>query len=159
MRILNLPALAAVTLMLLGATRDVAAQQTVTGNGFSVFGPTVTESIALPGGATVRRTASSGFIVTPDPDNPLNEANHKCSTTNLIAADGSVSVAGYCDGIDADGDAWWLWIRGDQDGGTWAYIGGTGKFDGIEGGGTYSVGDGWPDGRIINSWEGSWTMK
>jgi hypothetical protein len=150
---------AAVTFTLLGATRELGAQQTVTGNGFSVFGPAVTETIELPGGATVQRTANRGFIVTPDPDNPLNGANHKCTSTILVAADGSVSSAGYCDGIDSDGDVYWLWARGNQDGGTWAFIGGTGRFEGIDGGGTYSVGDGWPDGSIINTWEGTWTMQ
>ncbi len=109
---------AAVTFMLLGATRELGAQQTVTGNGFSVFGPAVVETIELSNGATVQRTANRGFIVTPDPDNPLNRANHKCTSTNLVAADGSVSLAGYCDGIDSGGDVWWLWYRGDQDGGT-----------------------------------------
>ncbi len=38
-------------------------------------------------------------------------------------------------------------------------MGGTGKFAGIDGGGTFSQGPTWSDGRGINNWAGSYTLK
>jgi hypothetical protein len=38
-------------------------------------------------------------------------------------------------------------------------MGGTGKFEGIEGGGTFSAEAQWADGRGINSWEGTYTLR
>ena len=68
-------------------------------------------------------------------------------------------VSGHCDGVDADGDVWTIWYGGDEDGGDWGYMGGTGKFEGIEGGGTFSAESQWSDGRGINSWEGKYTLR
>ena len=43
--------------------------------------------------------------------------------------------------------------------GTWHYIGGTGKFDGLTGGGTYQLALTWPDGKVLATWAGSAEMK
>ncbi len=64
-----------------------------------------------------------------------------------------------CGGVDADGDVWTIWYGGDEDGGDWGYMGGTGKFEGIKGGGTFSAESQWSDGRGINSWEGTYTLR
>ena len=101
-----------------------------------------------------------GIILTDDPANPLNLSAHDCIGGGLFGPAGDANDgAGYCDGIDKDGDVFFLWYRNDGDDRTWEFLGGTGKFDGVMGGGVTSVIGGTPDGRVVLRWDGTWTMK
>ena len=75
-----------------------------------------------------------------------------------MGSDQAAVVAGYCDFVNVDGDAWTAWYKGEQDGGVWGYLVGTGKFEGIQGEGTYKVGESWADGRGINYWDVTYTL-
>lgn len=117
------------------------------------------ESISLPGGSTLQRNVSNGFLLTDDPS-PLDQNAATCTGGGVVSASGEPGVgSGYCDAIDKDGDMWSLWWRNDAQGGPWGIMNGTGKFEGIEGGGTWAVGPAWPDGRGINTWEGTYTLR
>jgi hypothetical protein len=156
----SLVAATVVVLLCLGTASTAARGDTVKGNGHSVFVPQTTESYQLPDGRTVERNFNAGFLVASQPDNPLNLNTHKCTGTTVISADGKSQVGGgHCVSVDSDGDFSWLWWRGDQAGGTWGYLGGTGKFDGVKGGGTWKSGQTWADGQYINTYEGTWEMK
>jgi len=61
--------------------------------------------------------------------------------------------------IDASGSVAWIWYRGNATGGSWGFINGSGKFEGIMGGGTYNIVLGWEDGKQINTWEGTWEIN
>ncbi len=132
----------------------------VKGNGSVTYVPVASESSQLPNGSTVQRTHLKGIVLADDASVPLHLASQDCSGTTVVAADGSPPVAnGYCDGLDQDGDVWWLWWHNGSDGNTWGFIGGTGKFAGIEGGGTTTLEVEWPDGRFTILWEGTWQMQ
>ena len=57
--------------------------------------------------------------------------------------------------IDADGDVAFAWYSEDR----WGFIGGTGKFEGIIGEGTYKTATAWPDGKFVNVWEITWSVE
>jgi hypothetical protein len=153
-------AVAAVAAVLyLGAAAAAEAQQTVSSSGHGVFVPQASESYQLPSGETVQRDQSSSFIVADDPNSPFHLTSWNCTGTVVMSADGtSGSGGGYCDGVDSDGDVWWIWWNG-AGGGEWGFLGGTGKFEGIEGVGIWKIEYEWPDGKFINSWEITYTMK
>lgn len=141
-------------------THTALQAQKGTDRGQTVFVPVASESLELPDGRTVQRAQSTGYVIPDNSDSPFYMVNQTCFTTSVIAADGSVSMSGYCDTYDSDGDVYWAWLRGDAQGGTWGFLGGTGKFEGIEGsGGKWKAGTTWPDGKWVVSWEGSWKMK
>jgi hypothetical protein len=141
-------------LALLVATSPRAAQNQAGGDGVFV---TVDEATsALADGRTRRLYTTTGFVLS-DEGNPFHRAEQDCSGAEIVAADGkSRSGAGSCVAIDPDGDVWWIWWRGDAKGGTWGFLGGTGKFEGITGGGSLRYALAWPDGRFTLKWEGTW---
>ena len=61
---------------------------------------------------------------------------------------------------DKDGDLWWLsWRDYDGTANKWTITGGTGKYQGMTGTGSVTVMMQSADGRTVNRWQGSWTMK
>ncbi len=148
------------TLLCLGAATGARAQQTWSGDGNSLLAPSTVEEYQLPDGRMVRAMSFQGFTVSEDKESPFHLASQDCRGTYLFEADGaSFTAAGYCVAQDADGDVWWNWWNGDQSGGEWGVTGGVGKFAGMTGGGTYTVMDRMPDGKITNSWHAELTMK
>jgi hypothetical protein len=97
------------------------------------------------------------MLVTNDPKHILNMAMGECAGTMLTTPDGKMAGAGYCLRRDNDGDTQsidWIWPKGAERG-TWKSTGGTGKFAGLEGGGTWAqvASDGGKMG--INRWDGT----
>lgn len=118
------------------------------------------ESVSLAGGRTLQRAVSSGFFLTDDPNSPLDQNAATCIGATVMSASGEPGVgSGHCEAVDKDGDVWTLWWRNDANGGPWGMMNGTGKFEGMEGGGTWAIGPQWPDGRGINTWEATYTMR
>ena len=116
--------------------------------------------MTLPDGRTVTRQVLRGTAIADDPNTPLSLASQDCMFTTVTAADGKTfSSGGFCDGVDKDGDVYWAIGKADQNGGEWHYLGGTGKFEGLEGGGTYQLALEWPDGKVLATWEGTGTLK
>ncbi len=128
--------------------------------GHSVWSPQTVSSVKLPDGRTIERQHVKGFAIANDPNSPFRNVSQDCMFTVVTSADGnSVSSGGFCDGIDADGNVYWVWAQADESGGNWHYIGGTGKFEGIQGGGTYELATEWPDGKVRTTWEGTWKIE
>jgi hypothetical protein len=146
--------------VLLATVSAAKGGQKVTGNGHNFFVPKSSETYKLPDGRSVGQTSEAGYITTAQADNPLNMNTANCSGTTITSADGKTGTgSGYCVNFDPAGDAAWMWWRGDLDGGTWGFVDGTGKFKGVEGGGTWKTTQRSPDGKHIDTWEGTWQMK
>ncbi len=135
------------------------AQTQVSGGGLAMYvphGSTVSENAD---GGTTARWAVRGFVTADDKDDPLYMINFDCTGLTVTGTDGSVAASGLCNGIDDDDDTYSLWWRGGAEGGEWEYFAGTGKFDGMVGGGTYSNVHTWGDGKYIVRYDGTWTMQ
>lgn len=136
--------------------------QEVKATGSNMFGvPKVVETFTLADGSTVNRVQQSGFLTADDPANPLRQASMTCAGTVVVAKDGKpIRSAGSCDTVDSQGDVAFYWWRADEkSGGRWGFLGGTGKWTNVEGGGTYEPTAGWKDGRQGNNWKGTWKTK
>ena len=129
-------------------------------SGDFAFTTTASEEMPLSDGHVLMRVVQSGMIFADDPASPIDRTATTCSGSMVMDASARATViSGHCDGVDAGGDVWTIWYAGDQDGGDWGYMGGTGKFEGIKGGGTFSAEAQWSDGRGINAWEGTYTLN
>lgn len=139
---------------------SLASAETYELEGASTWIPVSVDVMTLDDGRTVTRQVLKGTAINNDPDTPLSNASQDCMFTTVTTADGSsFSSGGSCDGVDADGDVYWAIGTATEKGGTWKYIGGTGKFEGLEGGGTYQLALEWPDGKVMATWDGKATMK
>jgi uncharacterized protein YaiE (UPF0345 family) len=129
-------------------------------SGDFTFLTTSSEEMPLSDGHLLVRVVQSGMVFAADPASPLDRSATTCSGSMVMdaSARGTV-VSGHCDMVDEDEDVWTIWYAGDQDGGSWGFMGGTGKFEGVEGRGTFSADAQWADGRGINSWEGTYTLN
>ncbi len=135
-----------------------AAEVKASGSGTYV---TVTsESVPRADGTTMVRSHSKGLILENAPTGSLHLSGQDCYGADIIAA-GGVLVEGWgaCDAVDRDGDIWSIWYRSSGNGGSWGFLGGTGKFAGIEGGGTTETLIATADGRLAIRWQGSWKTK
>lgn len=115
----------------------------------------------MPDGRTARRIHQRGTILAEDPASSIHKSSQDCFGTMIMSADGPPAPGyGYCDGVDTDGDLWTIWWKNESGGGSnWGFLGGTGKFKGVEGGGTTKTELQSPDGRMLISWQGKWTLK
>jgi hypothetical protein len=147
----------AAVLFLALATGSPAQEQSHSGD--FAFVTTSSEEMSLNDGTVLTRVVQSGVVIADDSSSPIDRTATTCTGSTVMDASGSATViSGHCDGVDGDGDVWTIWYGGNQDGGDWGYMGGTGKFDGIKGRGTFSAESQWADGRGINSWEGKYTL-
>ena len=152
--------LAATALLVLASTAGAQPGRKVTGSGYGFYVRKGKDSFKLPGDRKVDQESSTGYLTANQADNPLNMNSQSCADTTITSKDGNTAVgSGYCVNFDPDGDAAWTWFRGGLDSGTWGFIDGTGKFKGIEGGGTWKTKQRSPDGKFINTWEGTWQTK
>ena len=129
------------------------------GSGTATYAPAAVETVQLANGSSVQRSHIKGIVLASDPSNSLHLASQDCFGTTLIAADGTAIGNGYCDAVDADGDRWWLSWHNGPDGNTWEFTGGTGKYEGIKGGGSTKSLAQMADGRSAITWNGSWTTR
>ena len=121
---------------------------------------TASEEMPLGDGHVLMRVVQSGMVFADDPASAIDRTATTCTGSTVMDATGRATVvSGHCDGVDANGDVWTAWYGGDEDGGDWGFMGGTGKFEGIEGRGTFSAEVQWADGRGINSWEVTYTLR
>jgi hypothetical protein len=152
------PISAGTAVLFLALASGSQAQERSDSGDFS-FVTASSEEMPLGDGQALTRVIQSGMVFADDPASLLDRSATTCSGSMVMDASGRATVvSGHCDAVDGDGDVWTLWYSGNQDGGDWGYMGGTGKFEGIEGGGTFSAEVQWGDGRGINSWEGTYTL-
>jgi hypothetical protein len=114
----------------------------------------------VAGGSVLGQDHLRGVVLADDPAVPFHMSAQDCIGATVVGAGGAEGEgAGYCDGIDRDGDVYFLWWRNQADGRTWGFMGGTGKFEALTGGGTTEVLGGSADGRVVLRWDGTWTTK
>lgn len=99
-----------------------------------------------------------GVVLGEGAGNIFHMTEQDCIGATIVAPDvpGGDS-AGYCDGIDGDGDVYFVWWRSERGARTWGILGGTGKFAGLTGGGTTTIMGVTEDGRVVIAWDGKWT--
>ncbi len=152
---------AGLALAVLAVGASTSSAQEMKGSGMNMFAPKVNESFELADGTTANRMSWSGFMMADDPASPLRLASMTCSGFAVLRKDQvPVRSAGTCDSVDRDGDVAFYWWRHDEKGGgRWGFLGGTGKWATVEGGGTYEPAYQWKDGRSGNNWKGTWRLK
>ena len=102
-----------------------------------------------------------GVSHTADKGGPLDGTSVRCHMT-LVIVEGSKSPAegsGYCNGIGAAGDTWNMLLSGNENGGSWTFVDGTGKFDDIKGMGTWKHQGAARTGSESYLWQGEWELK
>jgi len=151
--------LTAVLVGMVVATLPASAGE-MSGSGHNMFVPKVLQEIELPDGIMANRILFKGFMNDDTAGSPLGLASMQCSGTTIASKDGSpISGGGTCDSIDKDGDLAFYWWHSEGTKGKWGFLGGTGKWKGVEGGGTYEQTHIWLDGKMGNNWQGTWTLK
>ena len=91
-------------------------------------------SLTLENGLVVRRLMFHLGVITDTQEAPIHGSNQQCLGTYVFAADGTlVKGRGGCDGIDPDGDIWWMTFSVEGDGPIrWTNVDGTGKYAELE---------------------------
>jgi hypothetical protein len=139
-------------------TASTAAAQDVSDMGHAVYVPTDLTKVELPDGTYAVEQSTQGYVLTDDRDSAFNRVAQDCTGTNIVAADGSpILASGYCSGRDTDGDMYWFSYWNGADRREWTLVGGTGKFEGISGGGTSEMVSMDAGGTFLVRWEGSWS--
>jgi hypothetical protein len=151
----------AVAAVALGAPADAQAQREVTTGGLAVYIPDRADVVPLAAGQEGVNDRFKGVVITDDPASPLYLLSQNCAGTNLVGAETGEPLrsSGYCVGWDADGDLFWMSYWNGPDGGEWTVINGTGKFEGMTGGGTSELVRAEADGRFTLSWRGTLMMR
>jgi len=136
-----------------------ALAEQMSGGGYVVYTPSSTETLALANGDSLHRVVASGIVLSSDPEATYHLGAQTCTTTFIVPADGGATVSkGFCDGVDRAGDAWWVLTGGAPERGIFRFVGGTGRYAAIDGGGTTRTVVQYPDGRYAIAWEGKWTQ-
>lgn len=106
------------------------------------------------------RLQNQGVVQHEGEASPIKGNTQTCTGIYTVDAEGAAtSGSGYCDAVDADGDVWALHFSGEAGAGTWTISWGTGKFEGMTGGGTTKTLPAPGENMTAIEWEGSWTMK
>jgi hypothetical protein len=135
------------------APAAIADDRTV--GGYVAYIPDHTKEIVLPDGRKLVHTTLRGVLIEDDPKSPIHLLSQDCAGTDLIGSDGTPQqIGGACAAIDSDGDIMRISYLNTPPNGTWHYTGGTGKFAGVEGGGTSEVIALGPDGRFTLRYQG-----
>jgi hypothetical protein len=129
------------------------------GSGTVTYAPAEVENTQLPDGGMIQRSHIMGIVLADDASNSIHLASQDCFGTTVVPDGGTAIGNGYCDAVDANGDRWWIWWHNGPDSNTWGFMGGTGKYEGITGGGTTESLAQMADGRAAITWDGHWTMK
>lgn len=149
---LSAAALAAVSLAQPTAAKDVEI------SGSATYIPTVIERVEREDGSILERSHLRTVVLCDDPGVPLHNSPQDCMGTTLVLADGTMMARGYCDGVDLDGDVWWIWWQNLPDANTWGFMGGTGKYENVSGNGTTEP-TMLPNGRMSVRWQGTLTVQ
>ena len=151
-------AFAAGTICALTAATTHAAELKVSGTVVHVI--LTKEEQKQDDGRTILHAHDKGIVETNDPKSPLHLMSRECSGTLIKDTKGNiVDGGGYCDNFDQSGDAYWnTWNVTPEGGNKWSVYHGTGKFEGMSGGGTSKFIVNFPD-RYAITYEGTLTVK
>jgi hypothetical protein len=114
----------------LSCTSSVVAADTA---GFTSGTTEVLTTIPLKNGLTATRVHHLVGIVTDTQEGLFHGGTQQCLTTIISDASGSIVEGhGACDGIDPDGDVWWIAIDLAPNAPIrWTITAGTGKYEGL----------------------------
>jgi hypothetical protein len=118
------------------------------------------ESQKLDDGRTILHVhVDKGIVEANDPKSPLHLTWRNCSGTLIMDTKGNfVDGGGHCENFDKSGDGYWNTWTFTPEGNKWSVYHGTGKFEGMSGGGTSKFIANFPD-RYAITYEGTLTMK
>ena len=150
----RLPLLGMSVLISLSCTSSVIAADVA---GHTTGTQKVVSSLPLKNGLIATRVVFHVGIVTDAQEGLFHGATQQCLATIIQNADGStVEGHGACDGIDPDGDVWWLSFEVEGDSPfRWAITGGTGKYDGLAMSGVNTIIAEHADGIVLGRFEGN----
>lgn len=116
-------------------------------------------SLTLENGQIIRRIKFHVGVITDTQESPFHGSNQQCLGTYVFAVEGAlVKGQGGCDGIDPDGDVWWITFTVVGDGPIhWEAVGGTGKYEELEASGTTDMISEWGDGITIGRFKGTYS--
>lgn len=138
---------------------NVQAEE-ITGSGTVTYLTKVISKSKLADGNSLNNMFMKGMVIASDENVPVHLSRQDCTGATIVAPTGEqLEGAGSCNGLDRDGDIWWIWWRNTSESRLWGFLGGTGKYQGVEGGGTTEVLSAAPDGRVAVTWQGKWVMK
>lgn len=112
------------------------------------------------GGTKLVTRTITGVTRAKDDGGPLNEAQFRCHMT-LIVIEKSTTPAegsGYCSGVGPKGNTWSMLLSGNEAGGTWQFVDGTGRYDNIKGSGTWRHKGSEKDKTERYEWAGTWEL-
>jgi hypothetical protein len=126
-------------------------------SGFTSGTTKVLSTIPLKNGHTATRVHHLVGIVTDAQEGMFHGGTQQCLTTIISDADGSmVEGHGACDGIDPDGDIWWITIDLAPNAPIhWTITAGTGKYKGLAMSGVNNAVAEHADGVTIGRFEGN----
>lgn len=114
---------------------------------------------APDGSKTVWLSSEGIFIVMQPAEHPANLVNRVCGGGFKIAADEkSGAGVGTCAYTDLDGDVFHVSWQSTFVEGTWKIVGGTGKFQGFSGQGTFRPTRKYDNAWSISLWEGECSL-
>jgi hypothetical protein len=147
--------------MVLCLTAGAAVAGETTDSGHTGFVPVAGENVPLATGGVMQRMTVSGICMAEDAASPLHGTSVMCGGVIVVAADGTAQAGGgSCHFINTGGDVaigWWK--QESAEGGAWGLMGGTGKFEGIKGKGSFINNPPLADGTFVNDWEITWKIE
>jgi hypothetical protein len=151
----KLPVLGLSVLISLSCTSSVIAADVA---GHSTGTQEVISSLPLRDGLTATRVSYHVGVVTDAQEGLFHGGTQQCLASIVQNADGStVEGHGACDGIDPDGDVWWISIAMEGDAPiNWTITGGTGKYEGLAMSGVTSFLAQHADGIFVGRFEGDY---
>jgi hypothetical protein len=151
----KLPMLGMSVLISLSCTSSVIAADVA---GHTTGTQEVISSLPLKNGQTATRIAYHVGVITDAQEGLYHGGTQQCLATVVQNADGStVEGHGACDGIDPDGDVWWISITMDGDAPiSWTITGGTGKYEGLAMSGVTNLFAEHADGIVVGRFEGNY---
>lgn len=112
------------------------------------------ETTDMTSGQVAMSSQEVGTVVYEDTSHPLHLSKKTCIGMLLRDSEtGFVQGSGTCRQLDSDGDVAWLWWQGSDQGGTWGWARGTGKYEGIKGEGS------WTRPPLVDFADGGWVLE
>ena len=139
--------------MLLGSSGALAAK--CEGSNARTYAAPITLHKAQDGAALLFIESTGTSFTSRGDASALNPSWQRCVGFWSVKADKSGAGAGHCYAVDPDGDRWTISWEGDNAGGTWQSVSGSGKYaNAADGKGTWTPGPKFAGGISINTWEG-----
>ena len=127
--------------LLLGAAGAANAQESIESSGYDGCVTDLWDVMELDEGHSVVLAKFRCVTFTDDPTSPVHYSTGDCTGTYEFMPDESWKSSGYCTWTFRDGDTAFLkfWEGSDMEVSRYDWVGGTGRYTGATGGGTYTT--------------------